>query len=92
MQRAVDAANGRVPKWTEVAFEYVRLFAQQRRGERFTGREITQAAKAYGLESPANEKAWGWPIQRAVREGVIRKVGFTQDTNRHCAVVPEYTA
>lgn len=92
MQQAVDAANSRVPRWSEVAFQYVRLYAQQRRGQRFIGRDITQAAKAYGLESPASPKAWGGPIQRAVREGVIRKVGAAPDLNRHMALVPEFTA
>ena len=92
MQRAVDAANGRVPKWSEVAFQYVRLYAQQHCGVRFIGRDITQAAKAYGLESPASPKAWGGPIQRAVREGVIRKAGYSQDANRHCSPVPMYEA
>ena len=92
MSRAVDAAKGRVPKWSSIAFEYVRLFALQHKDMRFIGRNITQAAKAYGLVSPATEKSWGGPINRAIREGVIRKVGFTQDANRHCAIVPEYTA
>ena len=92
MQRAVDSADGRVPRWSEVAFQYICLYATQHRGQKFIGRDITQAAKAYGLESPSTEKSWGGPIQKAVREGVIRKVGFAQDYNRHCAVVPEFTA
>lgn len=92
MQRAVDAAEGRVPRWGEVAFQYIRLYAQQHKGTRFIGRDITQAAKVYGLESPASEKAWGGPVQRAVREGVLRKVGFAQDPNRHCSPVPLFEA
>jgi hypothetical protein len=92
MQRAVDAANGRVPKWSEVALQYIRLYAQQHRGERFIGRDITQAAKVYGLESPSSPKAWGSPIQKAVEEGILRKVGFSQDANRHCSPVPMYEA
>ena len=92
MQRAVDAADGRVPKWSDVALEYVRLYAIQHRGERFIGRDVTQAAKAYGLESPANDKAWGAVLMRAAREGVIRKVGYAQDRNRHLSPVPEYSA
>ena len=91
MQRAVDAADGRVPKWSEVAYQYVRLYAQRNRGKQFIGRAITQAAKAYGLESPASEKAWGSVIQRAVREGVLMKIGFAQDPNRHCSPVPKFT-
>ena len=92
MQAAVDAADGRVPKWSEVAFQYIRLYAQQHRGVRFIGRDITQAAKAYGLESPATEKAWGGVLKRAVCEGVIVRVGFAQDPNRHCSPVPLWMA
>ena len=92
MQAAVDAAEGRVPRWGEVAFQYIRLYATQRRGQRFIGRDITQAAKAYGLESPASPKAWGGPVQRAVRAGVLVKVGFAQDANRHCSPVPLFEA
>lgn len=92
MQAAVDAADGRVPSWSEVAFQFVRLYAQQHKGERFIGRDITEAAKKYGLESPASPKAWGAPIQRAVRERVLRKLGCAPDPNRHMSPVPEYTA
>ena len=92
MQQAVDAANGRVPKWSSVAFEFIRLYAMQHRGQKFIGRDITQAALAYGLESPASPKAWGGPIQRAVKEGVLVKVGFAQDFNRHCSPVPQFEA
>lgn len=90
MQRAVDAADGRVPTWSEVALEYVRLYAIQHRGERFIGRDITQAAKAYGLESPASEKAWGAVLQRASKLKIIRRVGYAQDPNRHLSPVPEW--
>lgn len=92
MQRAVDAADGRVPKWSEVAYQFVRLYAQQHRGERFIGRDITQAAKAYGLESPASEKAWGAVLQRAARERVIERVGYAQDPNRHASPVPQWVS
>lgn len=50
MKRAVDAADGRVPKWSDVALEYVRLYAIQHRGERFIGRDVTQAAKGYAQD------------------------------------------
>lgn len=92
MQRAVDAADGRVPKWSDVALEYVRLYAIQHRGERFIGRDVTQAAKAYGLEAPTNDKAWGAVLMRAAREGVIVRVGYAQDPNRHLSPVPQWEA
>jgi hypothetical protein len=92
IDRAVSHAESEVPRWADVAFEFVKLYAIQHKGQRFIGRQIVLASKEYGLIQPPNDKAFGGPIMRAVREGVIRKVGFTQDPNRHCAAVPEYEA
>ena len=89
--RAVANADGDVPGWSALGFSWVKLFAVMHRGKQFTGRDIVLASRAQVIQPP-NDKAWGGPIQKAVREGVIRKCGFTQDPNRHCAIVPQYTA
>lgn len=92
ISRAVDRADRAVAGWSDLAFEFVKLYAQQNKGRRFIGRDITQAAKEWGLAEPTNEKAWGGPLQRAARAGVIRKVGAEPDPNRHMALVPLWTA
>ena len=92
MQRAEDRANDVVVGWSELAFKYVQLFATQRKGKRFIGREIVLAAKSYGLLEPSNDKAWGSPIQKAVRLGILRKVGYAPDPNRHMSPVPLFEA
>lgn len=92
IQRAVDAAEREHPGWAALAYEYVKLYAQQNQGKRFIGRDIVTASKKYGLIQPPNDKAFGKVIQRAARDGVIQRVGYAQDPNRHLSPVPEYTA
>jgi hypothetical protein len=47
-----------------------------------------QASVAKGVIQPSNAKAWGGPIQRAAREGLIKRIGFDEDPNRHGNPVP----
>lgn len=94
IDRAVAHAERDVPGWADVAFEFVKLHAIRNRGKRFTGYEIVQAALAYGVPKPPTDKAFGGPIQRASRAGVIRKVGTVPDPNpeRHGSDVPLWEA
>lgn len=88
ISRAVDRADRAVAGWSDLAFEFIKLFAQQSGGNEFIGRDIVVAAKSYGLIQPPNDKAWGGPIQRAARAGIIRRVGAAPDPNRHMVLVP----
>ena len=92
ISRAVDHAESDSPGWGELAFRYIQLYAQQHRGERFIGRDIVLASKAYGLIQPPTDKAWGGPMQKAAKRGVLRKVGTAPDPNRHCNPVPLWEA
>ncbi len=83
IDRAVSAADRAIAGWSDLALRYVRLYATQNRGKQFIGYEIVQASIAAGIIQPENAKAWGGPIQRAAREGLIRKVGTAPDPNRH---------
>ncbi len=93
IDRAVDHAERDVPVWSEVAFAFVKLYATQHRGEKFTGYEIVRASKAR-VTAPPTDKAWGGPLQRAARAGIIRKVGGVPDPNpeRHGSMVPLWEA
>lgn len=92
IQRATSRADRAVAGWSDLAFEFVKLYAQQYRGKRFIGRDIVLAAKSWGLIDPPNDKAWGGPMLRASRAGIIRKVGTAPDPNRHMNPVPLWTA
>lgn len=92
IDQAVAAADRAVQGWSELAFDFVRLYATQRRGQRFIGHDIVKASEARGLIQPPNPKAWGAPIQRAAREGIIKRVGHAPDPNRHTNPVPLWEA
>ena len=92
MARAEDKANREVSGWSELALQYIRLFASTRKGVTFTGLELRLASIEYGLIQPTNPKAWGSPLQRASRMGIIKRVGTVPDPNRHCNPVPLWKA
>ncbi len=92
IDRAVAHAERDVPGWGDVAYEFIRLHAMRNKGKRFTGYEIVQAALAYGVPKPPTDKAFGGPLQRAARRGIIVKAGYVPDQNpeRHGAPVIQW--
>lgn len=90
--RAVSNAEGKTPGWSDLALAWIRLYAYEHRGEKFIGRDIVLASRNAGVIQPPNDKAWGGPMMRAARAGVIRKVGTAPDPNRHCNPVPLWEA
>lgn len=92
IKRAEDHANSDVSGWSDLALEFIKLFVQQHKEVTFTGLDIRLASIKYGLIQPENSKAWGGPINRAVRRGILKRAGTTQDPNRHCNPVPLWVA
>lgn len=88
IDQAVAAADHQHAGWSDTALEFVKLYALQHRGERYIGHDIVEASKAKGVIQPGNTRAWGGPIQRAARAGLIKRVGFAPDPNRHTNPVP----
>lgn len=88
IERAVEHANADVAGWSDLALAYIKFFAAQNKEMKFTGLDIRLASVKYGLIQPVNPKAWGGPVNRAVRAGVIKRVGTVPDPNRHCNPVP----
>lgn len=87
MDRALSGAESVVPKWGETAYQFLVEYA--RRHQRFAGWMcVKSAALDPNFPQPPNEKAWGGPIQKAARRGVIRRVGTTEDPHRHANPVP----
>jgi hypothetical protein len=92
IDRAVAAADRSIAGWSDFAFDFIKLWASANSGKRAIGHDIVQASIAAGIAQPPNPKAWGGPIQRAARIGVIRKVGTAPDPNRHTNPVPLWEA
>ena len=79
---AVEGAENQHAGWSDTAYAYVQLFCAQNHGRRVAGHEIVNAGIAYGVIQPANRRAWGAPMRRAVKAGLIKRIGFTEDPLR----------
>lgn len=84
---ARDEAMGRVEDhaddgWYEAATRVVTMLAEH--GAPFTADDVW----ASGLPKPVEPRALGPVFMRAKKDGVIRKVGYTQSVYRHAATMP----
>ena len=87
MQRALDHAERVVPSWGERAYQRIVAYAKQH--ETFCGWMVVKAAALDPtFPEPPNQKAWGGPMQRAARAGIIERIGTAKDPNRHCNPIP----
>ncbi len=84
-------ADRETPDWSENAYQFIRLYARKA-DKPFIGNDIVCNAEAWGLTMPDDNRAWGGPIKRAIKEGVIVRVGYVPAVHRHCAPVPLYRA
>lgn len=79
MARALDRAEGDSPGWGELAFKFLRRYAEG--NLEFPGFFVTAASEAdKDFPVPKNERAWGSIYHRAQRAGLIVK---TQRRMKH---------
>lgn len=86
MKAAAEHADRSVPGWGDTAYAAVcRYIAWPHNPPRFTTEDVRVWAK---LEEPPDRRAWGAVMVRAVRSGLIRKVGYRahRDPSRHKGV------
>lgn len=86
MQRAVEHADRVEDGWGQVAYSAVRQFlVRQPPFRSFTTEDVREWAK---LKEPPDRRAWGAVMVRAVRGGLIHKVGYRphRDPSRHKGV------
>lgn len=84
MQQAIDHADTEAPTWSERAFRFTKAFAIM--NKRLTSEGVRQYAERCGLPKPPDGRAWGAVMIRAVRAGIIAKIGYTTalDPKVHC--------
>jgi len=86
MERAADHAEREIPEWRNEARRILEITAALHRN--FTSEDIKIQADIRGLPRPPEPRAWGAVIQRAARDGIIRKVGWADSTSRTCHCRP----
>lgn len=102
-QRAVDRTEREVPDWSEQALHYLRRFAAMCARYRkvpgmknafgiqpFTGEEFRFWAEVRGLPPPADARSYGPIIAKAIRDGLIVKVGYASTVSSNGSVRATY--
>jgi len=74
MHRAVDHADAVVHSWSDRAGELLLEYAAQRGP--WMVEDLREWARASGLPSPPDGRAWGAVVRRAARAGSIVRVGW----------------
>lgn len=75
MQSSVEHANSDAPGWADRAFDALTQYAKEQRAP-FTIESFRWWAEARGLEHPPESRAYGGITQRAMKRGVIVRVGY----------------
>lgn len=85
IQQAVDHANRVEPKWSEMAYSYLKIYILIPHHTEFMAEDVRKYGKHYIPEPPSN-RAWGAIFVRAAKEGLIRRKGFrnVKNAKAHC--------
>lgn len=88
MTRAADHADAVVGGWSDAAYQFLLDFVGANRDENFMTERVRLLAEASGLALPPDNRAWGAVTSRAVRQGLIRRVGYAPAQTGHCRPMP----
>ena len=78
IQRSIDKANRDRPNWSEDAMLALEVFCVAHgSGHRFMTEHVREyVTETRIVDEPVNDKAWGAVMQRAAKNGLIKKVGY----------------
>ncbi len=79
--QAEEHARRKDPQWPDLARMFIERYS--RTTQTFISEDVTDAAAAWGLVSPADPRAWGGPFKKAAHDGIIRRIGFGTSRRRH---------
>jgi hypothetical protein len=80
MQRAVDHADLVNPCWSDQAYDLLLKFLSIHVGA-FQAEEVRSYAAMIDFPLPPSNRAWGAIIVRAVKAGIIKRVGYAPVRN-----------
>lgn len=86
---SVEHADENAPGWSERAYHFMVAFAASELTP-WTVERFREWAMAQGLDKPAEERAYGAVTQRALRNGVMVRVGFAPAASSNCGAKPLY--
>lgn len=74
IERAVTHADAVSKLWSERAYRWFVIYA--RTHAEFMSEQAREYAEANGLPAPSDKRAWGGVAQRALREGIVERIGY----------------
>lgn len=89
MASALDHAESDAPGWGDTCLDYMRRYAL-RQSDPWTCEEFRAWAYALGLPMPAEQRAFGPVTQRAIRAGLIQRVGYAPAASSNGSPKPVY--
>lgn len=82
-QKAADRADSEGPGFSERALEHIRqTMSRAAPDERIRGEDIVNLAKVAGIRPP-DDRAFGSIFAKAIRDGIIKPVGFAPRVKGH---------
>lgn len=84
INKAINTANKKMPKWGEHAYAFLISYVmRQRLNQTFSIEMVRAAAQDIVPEAPS-ARAWGYVVRRAVFDKIIEPAGYTHATDVKC--------
>ena len=88
MQRAVDNANDKHENWSEKAYDFLVQYCKSQGSlSTFMTEDVRSLWFEQDMPQPPSNRAWGSIARRAVKNGLIKKVGIgpVKNPKANCA-------
>jgi len=72
------SADNQTENWSGKAFDYLRFYIKH--NKQFMTEDVRISSEGI-IEMPPSNRAWGGVIVRAVKSGLIKRIGFQNVTN-----------
>lgn len=87
IEQAVSHAEDVEPAWTERAYQFLLAYIDHQRiagSTTLTSEDVRAYAHGLGLPVPPSNRAWGGPLLRARRAGLLVRHGITEARDPGC--------
>ena len=79
------SADNQTENWSQNAFNYLRLYIKH--NKIFMTEDVRNSSEGV-IDIPPNSRSWGGIIVRAVKSGLIKRIGFQNVTNPRAHKTP----
>jgi len=89
MIRAASHANRITDDWQDKAYQILCEFVAKSDGQSFLAEDVrAYAINRHNLPHPPDNRAWGAPITKAAKAGLIVRIGYRQSRQKDCHASP----